>query len=550
MGRFSISSLRVRLLLLVLLILAPAAGLMVYTAVEQRRLAATAVQENALRLIRPISAEYERMIEATHQLLMVLARLPEVQNREPAACSELFESLLARHPFYANLGAVEPDGDLFCSALPVSAPLSLADRSYIQRALRTQEFAVGDYQVGYITGKASVNFGYPAIGDRGRVRAVVYAALDLTQLNDLASAASLPPGSVVTLVDRRGTILARSLDSQKWVGYSLKAIPLIRTLLHQRLGVTEMEGLDGVPRLYAFAPLAGTPENAGAYLSIGIPKEVAFADADSTLARNLTLLGLVGLLTLLAAWLGTDLFILRRVQALVLATKRVREGDWSARVGMTRDTDELGQLAHAFDKMAASLETAQQKLLEGEVEKKRFYSEVIRAVTSDKFHLVDEIPPPEEGELLLEMALETKDDYRALRNRLREVATEAGMTKEGIGDFVLAVSEAAANAMKHAEGGKCRVYRLPDRLVGRVSDNGTGIRSENLPATILQAGFSTKVSLGMGYTLMLQLVNKVWLATTPEGTVLQLEKKIRPDDPPEENPMQDVMERFASPYGE
>ena len=50
MRQWSFSSLRVRLLLLVLFAVVPALGLILYTASEQRRLAAGAVQEQALRL--------------------------------------------------------------------------------------------------------------------------------------------------------------------------------------------------------------------------------------------------------------------------------------------------------------------------------------------------------------------------------------------------------------------------------------------------------------------------------------------------------------------
>ena len=39
--------------------------------------------------------------------------------------------------------------------------------------------------------------------------------------------------------------------------------------------------------------------------------------------------------------------------------------------------------------------------------------------------------------------------------------------------------------------------------------NVVGIKPDDLPATILKPGFSTKVSLGMGYTLMLELVGLI-----------------------------------------
>ncbi len=108
-------------------------------------------------------------------------------------------------------------------------------------------------------------------------------------------------------------------------------------------------------------------------------------------------------------------------------------------------------------------------------------------------------------------------------------------------DLVLAVAEAAANAIKHAGGGCCTLYAGEDRILARISDEGAGIRAEDLPATLLLPGYSSTVSLGMGYTLMLELVDDIWLSTGPEGTIVQLAKWLRPEEhrpppiPPEWN---------------
>jgi signal transduction histidine kinase len=67
-------------------------------------------------------------------------------------------------------------------------------------------------------------------------------------------------------------------------------------------------------------------------------------------------------LALAAAWFGGDLLILRWVNMLVGATKRLSSGDLSVRTGLPSDQGELGQLAHAFDEMAESLELAHQML--------------------------------------------------------------------------------------------------------------------------------------------------------------------------------------------
>jgi Na+-transporting NADH:ubiquinone oxidoreductase subunit NqrB len=56
-----LSSLRFRLILLVLLALVPALGLVIYNAAEQRRLVATQAQENALRLARVAASNQEQL---------------------------------------------------------------------------------------------------------------------------------------------------------------------------------------------------------------------------------------------------------------------------------------------------------------------------------------------------------------------------------------------------------------------------------------------------------------------------------------------------------
>jgi signal transduction histidine kinase/ActR/RegA family two-component response regulator len=75
----------------------------------------------------------------------------------------------------------------------------------------------------------------------------------------------------------------------------------------------------------------------------------------------------VGLLALMAAWFGGEHFILRQVQALSDAAKRLGKGDMSSRTGLHESSGELGQLAEVFDSMAESL---QQRVKERELAEK------------------------------------------------------------------------------------------------------------------------------------------------------------------------------------
>ena len=377
MARISVASLRTRLLLLVLLAVIPALGLTLYTNLEERRLRKAQVQEQAMRLSRLVSADHERLIEATRRLLVTLERLPAVRDRNRAACNAIFVDLLTQHSSYANLGVIDADGYVFCSAVPMTGRVYAGDRVYFRRALETRDFAIGEYQVGRLTGKASVNFGYPVLDDAGHVRAVVVAALDLAWLNELASQAGLPSGSMLTVIDRNGRILSRYPDDGKWVGKPMPESLVLKAIAEQQgNGTTEAEGTDGVPRLFSFAPFGGAAQSANAYVSVGIPAVVAFAGANRILVRNLAALALVAGLALAAAWVGGNLFIVRQIRALVGATKRVADGELGVRTGLPQGRGELSQLAGAFDQMAESLDRAhERRLLEEELRRKNYQLE-------------------------------------------------------------------------------------------------------------------------------------------------------------------------------
>jgi len=240
MTRFSSSSLRVRLLLLVLLAVIPALGVVFHHAYEGRRLEKAQAQEDALRLARLASAEQERLIEGARQFLGLLAQFPQVRGGNPSACSGLFADLLRRYPRYANLGAIEPGGDGYCSALPFKQPVNVADRAWFRRAVQTREFAIGDYQIGRITGKATVNFGQPLFDEAGKIQAVVFAALELAWLNQFVAEAQLPKGVTLTVIDHNGTVLARYPDPEKWVGQPASEASIVKIILAQGEG-TRME---------------------------------------------------------------------------------------------------------------------------------------------------------------------------------------------------------------------------------------------------------------------------------------------------------------------
>ncbi len=352
----SLSSLRVRLLLLVLLALIPARGLGVYTTWQMRESARAEALQDAMRLARVASSAGERLVDGGHQILIALARLPEVRRQHAAACNPLFADLIKPYPYYSNLGVARPDGTLFCSAVPFDGTASIGDRTYFRRTLERRDFAVGEYQIGRITRKAVINFGYPVLDDAGHVTAVVFAGLDLSWLNRLLAESHLPEDSTVTVVDGAGQVLARYPEPEKWIGKSFPDAPFVRAaVLQQDEGTVEGPGLDGTPRLYAFTPLRLAEGDRFAYVYIGIPWASAFARVNQLDTRSLIGFVIVLVFALLITAIGSRIFILHPVATLVQTMQRLGAGDLSARTGLPHTSSEVGRLAGALDDMAEKL---------------------------------------------------------------------------------------------------------------------------------------------------------------------------------------------------
>jgi len=356
MGRFTLSSLRYSLLLMVLLAMLPALALILSTAWEQRRQAAVGAEEDALRLARLAATDHERLLEGARSLLIGLAQLSDVQMHNSKACSALFEEVQRRFPLYTNIGAIRPDGYVFCAARAIPGAANVADQPFFRRALATREFTTSGYHPDPATGRPVLTLSYPAIDRGGATWAVVFAELDLGWMAQLTDKARLPPGTVINVTDAQGLVLARYPDPGNWAGKAAPDWPVVQAIKRASgEGTLEAPGLEGQLRIFGFTPLFDPKREEPVYVSVGIPRDAALADADRLLTRNLLWAGLVTLLVLVAAAIASDLLILRRVDAVVRAARRLTAGDLAARATV-RGPDEIGVMARTFDMMAERLQ--------------------------------------------------------------------------------------------------------------------------------------------------------------------------------------------------
>ena len=358
MKPFSLWSLRVRLVILILIAVAPVLAVMLYSAAEQERLDAALVQQDLSRLAVLHVREERQLLDGTRQVLKAVAQFVLMHREDRNACTAFFANLLKDFDRYTDFGEVTLDGRLICSTPPTPAPLNEDYRRWLRQAVQDGGLAASGFRVEELADRPTLILTAPVIDGAGRTIAAVFAGLDLGWLNrlDLLKDERLPAGATLTRIDHRGIVLSQRPGPEAWIGRPLPIPDLLESILVRKQGLLETFTPQKVSYLFAYQPLLTGGADSDVYLVLGVPKKSAFALSRRILARNLLWLGIASIVALLAAWFGGDLFLLRQVRTLLATTRRLAAGDLSARTGARYGQGELGQLERAFDEMAAALQ--------------------------------------------------------------------------------------------------------------------------------------------------------------------------------------------------
>ncbi|MBC8143796.1 MAG: sensor histidine kinase [Armatimonadetes bacterium] len=178
------------------------------------------------------------------------------------------------------------------------------------------------------------------------------------------------------------------------------------------------------------------------------------------------------------------------------------------------------RLQHEQKSLHTEIETAQTR-------QQLFLRDILTAVTAQRLTLCEssaDLPallPFAPGEEPVPLASAMLSEVRA---RIRKAGASVGLSESVTGDLVIAGSEAALNAVVHATGGVAEI-RADERgcLQIWVRDSGTGIDDAFLHRAILEAGFSSKGTLGQGFSLIVSTCHRVYLLTSSTGTTVVLE---------------------------
>ena len=357
---------RGRILVLVILAALPALLLTVYSAIERRGSEERQARAELKRLVRLAAMQQLQVVEGARQMMVASSPILLTLLEDRQRCTQYFASLLAQNrKTYHSMGLFSESGDLLCNAATWRDKVYGGDRLYFRLAKETGRFAVGEYQIDRVTGQAGINFGFPVRDAQDKIRAVAFAGLDLEDLGRMAEETPLPPEGILSVIDVKGTILARKPALRERIGQKLWNPQVIEAVLAGTEGVLEARGEDGVDWLLAHEAFAKNPDGAFPLrVLVTVPLNRVFAEANRALVRDLLGISLATLFLLVGVWFGAEWFMLRKFRALLRAADRMRAGDLNARTGIRHGEEELSQLAHAFDDMAGALQLREQKLQE------------------------------------------------------------------------------------------------------------------------------------------------------------------------------------------
>lgn len=358
MQQFIGTSLKTRLYLLVLAAFIPVAVLSFYVAREQKTLETEAILQKALVMARLAANEENRQVASTRNLLTVVADGFMAVGGSVNRLSGLLADLMRHSKGYVDIGVLDPQGRLVANGDPSDAQRDYSASEWFLASLQNRQLAMGQYHGERIDDEPVLYFTLPALDKDRRIAAVVYAALNLNGINRtiFERLAELPKGSRLTLLDETQAKLRYDADTRQWSVPQHFNPTLREEIVSRQAGALSATDEIGTERIYAFAPLDSSFQNRRIAIVLEIPRARALAASKRIFTRTLVLLAASALIAVLSIWWAGEVLILRRVRAMVRASRELASGDLGVRIGDRGVRDELSHLATVFDEMAASLE--------------------------------------------------------------------------------------------------------------------------------------------------------------------------------------------------
>jgi signal transduction histidine kinase len=486
-------------------------------------------RQTALQIARTTAARMRALHAESVTFMARMSGRPGIRNLDRAPCDSLF-AVVDFFPQYADLLLFDRKGSLVCAAEPSAEdrPVSQLARQWIAASLRDGTLHADTPIIRPLAGRWVSILSAPVRGGDGTEKGM----LVLVQLPE-AFAVSLPAEGVMTILDRDGTIVARSTDPHRWTGRNARGVSVAELALHRTDGSAEALGVDGISRQYGFSSV---PE-LGWHIYVGIPTVTAMQPV-----RQMFVRGAAGGAIVVLVVVALAVLLARGIERPVAELSRAAEGAAAGAFGKVDAAGprEIAQLAQSFNTMLARRLEAEQNLREDEHQLKALSDRLLVAQEEERTTIARELhddlgqaltalkmdvggllamtPPSAASEPLRNRIMRTLDDtvtsVQRLSSELRpSVLDDLGLTaaveveaarfeqRTGIecelslpdqtapfvdGAVATAVyriiQEALTNVSRHANASRVelRLRQRSEELLLEIRDDGRGITAEEV----------------------------------------------------------------------
>ena len=319
---------------------------------------------------RSSAAHLDHYFAAIDGTAAAIVHHPSVIGMQPGCCQTLFTDLLAGQPLLSTIVLTLADGTPRAAAAQPSALAGQVSRAWVTQVASTGKPVVSDWYKGQISGKPVVTFGYPVRDDRQTIVGVLGFGVDLSGLHAVFSQVPLPRGSVITLMDRSGLVLARSVDAERFIGTTVTP----PTLVAENGPVPIATDPDGMNRITA----VGVVDRGPWLLSVAIPSGMVEQTLLPLWRRNVAIIGIAAL-ALLAIGVLTASQATLHLNRLRSAAEQIANGDLSPPSRISSPNREFAELQDAFIQMALNLRAAREAL-DRQVDQERKMNETLHSL--------------------------------------------------------------------------------------------------------------------------------------------------------------------------
>ena len=327
------------------------------------------VEQMAVSVAGASAAHLEQYLDSLDAIAAAALQHPGATALEPGCCHELFTQLLSHQPLLTNIVLTDREGAVRAVALPSSSVTGQIARAWIADVTATGKPVISEWYKGQVSGKPVVTLGYPVLATDQSVAGALGLSIDLSRLQMVFAKVPLPAGSVITLLDRSGLVLARSTDAERFIGTTMMP-PADAAAGPPRI----TDEPDGVQRITALGSIRRGPW----FLSVAIPRTVVRESLFPLWRRHVLIIGasafaLIGL-GMLIAWQTT-----LHVNRLRSAAEQIADGDLSPPARIPSPNRDFSQLQDAFIRMAGNLRETRDAL-DRQVEQERKMNETVHSL--------------------------------------------------------------------------------------------------------------------------------------------------------------------------